>query len=191
MKDHLRGLLTEALSALRADGALPSDLVLPVLAIERTKSREHGDYASNIAMGLAKPARSNPRALAQKLLDAMPASANVLRVEIAGPGFINFFLSDDAWRRELVEILRRGNAYGCSTVGNGQRVGVEYVSANPTGPLHVGHGRAAAIGDTLARLLAATGWEVVREFYYNDGGSIRWPHATPRLRCWTPARNWA
>ena len=138
----------------------PSGVIVALPAIERTKSREHGDYASNIAMLLAKPARSNPRSLAQKLLDAMPASANVLRVEIAGPGFINFFLSDDAWRRELIEILRRGNAYGRSTVGGGQRVGVEYVSANPTGPLHVGHGRAAAIGDTLARLLAATGWEI-------------------------------
>jgi len=171
VKDHLRGLLAEALNTLRAAGALPSDLALPVLAIERTKSREHGDYASNLAMLLAKPARSNPRALAQLLLDAMPASANVAKVEIAGPGFINFFLSDDAWRRELGEILHRGTEYGRSNAGGGTRVGVEYVSANPTGPLHVGHGRAAAIGDTLARLLAATGWEVMREFYYNDAGA--------------------
>ena len=171
MKDHLRDLLDSALHTLRADGTLPSDLVVAAPAIERTKSREHGDYASNLAMLLAKPARSNPRALAQQLLDALPASASVAKVEIAGPGFLNFFLSDDAWRDELRAILRHGHAYGRSNVGGGQRVGVEYVSANPTGPLHVGHGRAAAIGDTLARLLAATGWEVVREFYYNDAGA--------------------
>ena len=171
MKDHLRGLLADAWDKICADGMLPSGVIVPLPAIERTKSREHGDYASNFAMLLAKLARSNPRALAQKLLEALPASANVAKVEIAGPGFINFFLSDEAWRRELVEILHRGNDYGRSNVGAGKRVGVEYVSANPTGPLHVGHGRAAAIGDTLARLLAATGWEVVREFYYNDAGA--------------------
>lgn len=170
MKEHLRELLMRALDMLRADGTLPIGGAIEA-AIERTKSREHGDYASNIAMLLAKPARQNPRALAQKLADALPASANVAKVEIAGPGFINFFLADDAWHRELGEILHRGADYGRSTVGDGTRVGVEYVSANPTGPLHVGHGRAAAIGDTLARLLAATGWEVVREFYYNDAGA--------------------
>jgi arginyl-tRNA synthetase len=171
VKDHLRGLLAHALDVLHTDGTLPPELVLPMPAIERTKSREHGDYASNIAMLLAKPARSNPRALAQKLLDALRTSPNVAKVEIAGPGFINFFLSDDAWRHELREILRRGHTYGLSGTGGGKRVGVEFVSANPTGPLHVGHGRAAAIGDTLARLLAANGWDVVREFYYNDAGA--------------------
>ncbi len=171
MKDHLRELLVRALDTLRSNGTLPAELSIAAPVIDRTKSREHGDFASNLAMTLAKPARSNPRALAQKLLDALPASESVAKVEIAGPGFINFFLSDSAWQSELAEILRRGVEYGRNASGNGQRVGVEYVSANPTGPLHVGHGRAAAIGDTLARLLQATGWDVKREFYYNDAGA--------------------
>lgn len=170
MKDALSALLISATETLRASGTLPADLVMPTIAVERTRTREHGDFATNIAMALAKPARSNPRALAQLIVDALPANADVARVEIAGPGFINIFLSDAAWQREVGEVLRRGSDYGRSTTGNGVRVGVEYVSANPTGPLHVGHGRAAAIGDTLARLLHATGWEVVREYYYNDAG---------------------
>ncbi len=170
MKDALRALLTTAIDTLRASGALPADLVVPAIAVDRTKTREHGDFATNIAMALAKPAKSNPRALAQLIVDALPANADVAKVEIAGPGFINIFLSDAAWQREVSEVLRRGTDYGRSTTGNGVRVGVEYVSANPTGPLHVGHGRAAAIGDTLARLLDATGWNVAREYYYNDAG---------------------
>jgi len=170
VKDALSALLISATETLRASGTLPADLVMPTIAVERTRTREHGDFATNIAMALAKPARSNPRALAQLIVDALPANADVARVEIAGPGFINIFLSDAAWQREVGEVLRRGSDYGRSTTGNGVRVGVEYVSANPTGPLHVGHGRAAAIGDTLARLLHATGWEVVREYYYNDAG---------------------
>ncbi|MEO5596125.1 MAG: arginine--tRNA ligase [Lysobacteraceae bacterium] len=179
MKDHLRELLSRALDTLRSDGTLRAELPNAAPTIDRTKSREHGDFASNLAMTLARhvsnpvagAARSNPRELAQKLVDALPASASVAKVEIAGPGFINFYLSNAAWQHELVEILRRGVEYGRNSNGNGQRVGVEYVSANPTGPLHVGHGRAAAIGDTLARLLQATGWDVKREFYYNDAGA--------------------
>jgi arginyl-tRNA synthetase len=171
VKDALRALLTSATETLRASGTLPADLGMPTIAVERTKTREHGDFASNIAMLLAKPARSNPRAIAQAIIDALPANADVARVDIAGPGFINIFLSDAAWQREVSEVLQRGADYGRSTTGNGVRVGVEYVSANPTGPLHVGHGRAAAIGDALARLLHATGWQVVREYYYNDAGA--------------------
>ena len=170
MKDALRALLTTAIDTLRASGALPADLVVPAIAVDRTKTREHGDFATNIAMALAKPAKSNPRALAQLIVDALPANADVAKVEIAGPGFINIFLSDAAWQREVGTVLQHGKDYGRSTTGNGVRVGVEYVSANPTGPLHVGHGRAAAIGDTLARLLDATGWNVAREYYYNDAG---------------------
>ncbi len=163
--------MNTAIDTLRASGALPADLAMPTIAVERTKTREHGDFATNIAMTLAKPAKSNPRALAQLIVDALPANADVAKVEIAGPGFINLFLTDAAWQREVGEVLARGVEYGRSTTGNGVRVGVEYVSANPTGPLHVGHGRAAAIGDTLARLLEATGWSVVREYYYNDAGA--------------------
>ncbi len=171
MKDALRALLTSAIEALRASGTLPVDLAMPPIAVDRTKTRDHGDFATNLAMALAKLARRNPRALAQLIVDALPANADVARVEIAGPGFINIFLTEAAWHREVGEVLRLGTAYGRSTTGNGVRVGVEYVSANPTGPLHVGHGRAAAIGDTLARLFEATGWQVVREYYYNDAGA--------------------
>ncbi len=176
MKETLRALLTSAIDCMRASGALPADLVVPAIAVERTKTREHGDFATNIAMALAKPAKSNPRAFAQLIVDALPANLDVAKndiakVEIAGPGFINIFLTDAAWQREVGTVIASGKEYGRSTTGNGVRVGVEYVSANPTGPLHVGHGRAAAIGDTLARLLEATGWDVVREYYYNDAGA--------------------
>ena len=171
MKEPLYALLANAIASLRASGALPADLAEPNLALERTKTREHGDFASNIAMALAKSAKTNPRALAQQIVAALPASTAVAKVEIAGPGFINFFLTDAAWQAEVSSVLAKGRDYGRSTAGNGVRAGVEYVSANPTGPLHVGHGRAAAIGDTLARLLAATGWDVMREYYYNDAGA--------------------
>ncbi|MBS0462601.1 MAG: arginine--tRNA ligase [Proteobacteria bacterium] len=171
MKDTLRALLSTAVESLRASGSVPADLVPPTLAMERTKTREHGDFASNLAMALAKSAKSNPRALAQQIVAAIPANDDIAKVEIAGPGFINIFLSDAAWQREIASVLAKGRDYGRCAVGKGVRVGVEYVSANPTGPLHVGHGRAAAIGDTLARLLAATGWDVAREFYYNDAGA--------------------
>ncbi|HTA65041.1 MAG TPA: arginine--tRNA ligase [Xanthomonadaceae bacterium] len=171
MKDTLRALLTNAIESLRTSGTLPAEIALPTIAVDRTKTREHGDFATNIAMALAKPAKTNPRALAQQIVNALPVNDDIAKVEIAGPGFINVFLSDAAWQREAAGVLARGHDYGRSNAGKGVRVGVEYVSANPTGPLHVGHGRAAAIGDTLARLLAATGWSVMREFYYNDAGA--------------------
>ncbi|MBS0211754.1 MAG: arginine--tRNA ligase [Proteobacteria bacterium] len=171
MKLSLRVLLSTAVESLRTAGTLPAELALPAIAVERTKTREHGDFACNVAMALAKAAKCNPRALAQQIVNALPPSADVAKVEIAGPGFINLFLTDAAWQREIAGVLAQGHAYGRSDAGHGVRAGVEYVSANPTGPLHVGHGRAAAIGDTLARLLDATGWQVVREFYYNDAGA--------------------
>ncbi len=171
MKDTLRALLSTAIETLRASGTVPADLAVPAIAIDRTKTREHGDFASNVAMLLSKPAKHIPRSLAQRIVAALPASDEIAKVEIAGPGFINFFLTDAAWQRQTAQVLAQGQAYGRSTTGKGVRAGVEYVSANPTGPLHVGHGRAAAIGDTIARLLSATGWQVVREFYYNDAGA--------------------
>ncbi|HEY2344692.1 MAG TPA: arginine--tRNA ligase [Xanthomonadaceae bacterium] len=171
MKDTLRALFETAIASLRASGALPADLAVPAITIDRTKTREHGDFATNIAMALAKPAKSNPRALAQQIVAAIPGNDDVAKIEIAGPGFINVFLTDAAWQREVAQVLASGRDYGRSKTGKGVRAGVEYVSANPTGPLHVGHGRAAAIGDTLARLLDATGWDVMREFYYNDAGA--------------------
>jgi arginyl-tRNA synthetase len=170
VKNLLRALISQGIEALRANGTLPADTLTPEFVVERPKTREHGDFATNAAMLLAKPARSNPRALAQALLDALPKSNDVLRVEIAGPGFINFHLAPSAYQREAASVLKEGADYGRNLSGNGRTVGVEYVSANPTGPLHVGHGRAAAIGDCLARLLDVNGWNAKREFYYNDAG---------------------
>ena len=171
MKAQLRELVLQAIQGLQNDATLPLDLAVPGFVIERARSREHGDFASNIALLLAKPARVKPRELAERLVAALPANALVAKVEIAGPGFINFHLAPAAYHTELRQILEQAEAYGRSRSGAGKTVGVEFVSANPTGPLHVGHGRAAAIGDCLSRLLAATGWNVKREFYYNDAGA--------------------
>ncbi|UHQ20581.1 arginine--tRNA ligase [Lysobacter sp. KIS68-7] len=171
MKASLRALVDQGIAALRTAGTLPSDVAVPAFVVERPKDRSRGDFSTNVAMVLAKAARTNPRALAQALVAALPASDDVAKVEIAGPGFINFHLAPEAYTRELREIVARGNAYGRNDSGSGRTCGVEYVSANPTGPLHVGHGRAAAIGDCIARVLAANGWKVMREFYYNDAGA--------------------
>jgi arginyl-tRNA synthetase len=170
VKDQLRLLVLRAIARAQADGLLPQDPG-SAFVIERTRSREHGDYACNAAMTLAKPARRKPRELAEALVAALPPSAEIARIEIAGPGFINFFLSPAAYHEEVRRVLAAGSAYGRSNAGAGRKMQIEFVSANPTGPLHVGHGRAAAIGDCLARLLTATGWSVAREFYYNDAGA--------------------
>ena len=170
VKEQLRDLVLQAIQSLQDNATLPAELSPPVFVIERARSREHGDFACNVAMLLAKPARAKPRELAEKLVAALPANALVAKVEIAGPGFINFHLDPGAYHAELRRILDQGDGYGRNTNGTGQTVGVEFVSANPTGPLHVGHGRAAAIGDCISRLLDANGWNVKREFYYNDAG---------------------
>ncbi len=171
VKATLRALVAQAIDALRAAGTLPADLATPEFVIERPKSHAQGDFSTNAAMLLAKPAKSNPRAIAQALVDALPASAEVGRIEIAGPGFINFHVAEGAWRERIGEVLAQGAKYGRNATGKGHRAGVEFVSANPTGPLHVGHGRAAVIGDCIARVLDANGWDVTREFYYNDAGA--------------------
>jgi arginyl-tRNA synthetase len=155
--------------------ALPEELrsldITPGSAtIERTRDTTHGDFACNIAMQLAKAAKRKPRELAQAIVAALPASDLVAKVEIAGPGFINFFVSPAGYHQELLRVLDEGAAYGRSRMGAGQRVIVEFVSANPTGPLHVGHGRHAAFGATLANLLDAAGYSVHREYYINDAG---------------------
>ncbi len=170
MKASLRALIAQGIDALRSAGTLPADTATPDFVVERPKTREHGDFATNAAMQLAKAARSNPRAIATALVAALPASDDVAKVEIAGPGFINFHLSPGAYQREVATALAQGAAYGRNDSGAGRTVGVEYVSANPTGPLHVGHGRAGAIGDCIARVLQANGWNTRREFYYNDAG---------------------
>ena len=171
VKASLHALVSRAIDALRSAGTLPAEAETPDFVIERPKNRAQGDFSTNAAMLLAKPARSNPRAMAQALVDALPVNADVAAVEIAGPGFINFRISEVAWRRQLGEVLNQGSGFGRNDAGHGCRAGVEYVSANPTGPLHVGHGRAAVIGDCIARILDANGWEVVREYYYNDAGA--------------------
>ena len=170
MKSSLRALVTSGIESLIAAGTLPAGTPVPDFVIERPKERAHGDFSTNAAMLLAKAARANPRALAQQLVDALPADPAVAKVEIAGPGFINVHLTPAAWQGVVRDVHAQGAGYGRNASGAGHTVGVEYVSANPTGPLHVGHGRAAAIGDSIARVLAANGWNVVREFYYNDAG---------------------
>ncbi len=165
LKDHLQQLLATAL-----DGLAESPEAPPSIHVERTRDRAHGDFASNLAMVLAKPLHRKPREIAELLVAALPASAQVARVEIAGPGFINFFLTPEALRGVVAEVLTQGAAYGRSRLGEGRRVQVEFVSANPTGPLHVGHGRGAAYGASVADLLEATGFAVHREYYVNDAG---------------------
>ncbi|GAB3100199.1 arginine--tRNA ligase [Lysobacter terrae] len=171
MKSTLRALVAQAIDSLRADGTIPADLATPEFVIERPKNRAQGDFSSNAAMLLSKPAKSNPRAIAQAVVDALPANDAIAKVEIAGPGFINFFVHEGAWRAQIGEVLAQAANYGRNESGKGHTAGVEFVSANPTGPLHVGHGRAAVIGDCIARVLDANGWNVKREFYYNDAGA--------------------
>jgi arginyl-tRNA synthetase len=167
LKEQIVELIRRGLATLPA-GTLPEPL--PPIEIERTRDPAHGDFASSIALKVAKAARRNPRELAQSILAALPASPLVARAEVAGAGFINFHLAPAAYTTELATILAQGAAYGRSQAGGGQRVLVEFVSANPTGPLHVGHGRLAAYGASLASLLSAVGFAVTREFYVNDAG---------------------
>jgi arginyl-tRNA synthetase len=164
-KFHLVELFTHALREVA-----PDYVNTPIL-IERPKQASHGDYACNLAMQLAKPLRKSPREIAQALIAALPASELVEKVELAGAGFINIFISLNAKQAVIATVLNGGHLYGRSQVGGEQKIGVEFVSANPTGPLHVGHGRGAAVGDCLCNLLDAAGWAVTREFYYNDAGA--------------------
>ena len=169
MKYLIETLVRDALAALPAE-LCPVDITQSANLVERTRDSSHGDFATNAAMQLAKAAKRKPRELAQAIIDALPKSEHVAKVEIAGPGFINFFLAPAAYHRELLRVMDDGAAYGRSTLGAGQRVIVEFVSANPTGPLHVGHGRHAAFGATLANLFDAAGYKVHREYYINDAG---------------------
>ena len=169
MKEHIVKLLGDAVTRLVSDGALPAGIE-PAIIVERTRDRAHGDFACNIAMMLAKQAKMKPRELADRIVAALETGARVERVEIAGPGFINFFLGPAAWHSVIGEILAQGDNFGRSRLGAGKRVQVEFVSANPTGPLHVGHGRGAAYGATVADLLEAVGFDVHREYYVNDAG---------------------
>ena len=164
-------LLDGVLDELVAEGALPAGLERRSVAVEPPRDSSHGDLATNAAMVLAKGAGTSPRALAALIAPKLGALPPVSGVEIAGPGFINLKLASDAWRDELRTILIEGEAYGASTIGANERVNVEYVSANPTGPLHMGHCRGAVIADSLARLLEAAGFRVTKEYYVNDAGA--------------------
>jgi arginyl-tRNA synthetase len=169
MKDQIAELIGTALQTLIDNGSLPADIE-PRIQIDRTKDKAHGDLASNIAMTLAKTAKKSPRDIATEIIAALPVSDALSKAEIAGPGFINFFLNEATASSVIKTVLEQANAYGHNQNGGGKKVQVEYVSANPTGPLHVGHGRGAAVGDAICRLLNASGWDVTREFYYNDAG---------------------
>jgi len=169
LKHVIEELLRHALHGLQATGALPA-VGETTINVEHTRSKGHGDFATNLALLLAKPAGLKPREVAERVVKALPVSDKIAKVEIAGPGFINFFLSPDAQTGVVREILAQGSTFGRGTVGGGQRIQLEFVSANPTGPLHVGHGRGAAYGASLARLLEAAGFHVHREYYINDAG---------------------
>lgn len=167
MKTHLQDLLAAALDSLWPAGI---ETPRPAIQLDATKDAKFGDFQTNLALQLAKPLGKPPRAVAEALVQALPASAHVTKVEIAGPGFINFFLKRDAFQSIVASVLDQGAAYGRDDSGTRGRIMVEFVSANPTGPMHVGHGRNAAYGDSIAKLLAATGWTVWREYYVNDAG---------------------
>jgi arginyl-tRNA synthetase len=169
LKDHIEELLAQALLHLRRDGLVPRECeVTPQL--ERTRSPEHGEFASNLAMVLAREARKPPRELAAEIVKRLPKSRQVSKVELAGPGFINFFIDPLALSGVVRDILRQDRQYGHASARANDTVTVEFVSANPTGPLHVGHGRGAAYGASLASLLNAAGYTVQREYYVNDNG---------------------
>ena len=164
-------LLDEILDQLVSEGALPAEANRKAVSVEPPRDPSHGDLATNAAMVLAKDAGTNPRALAGLIAPKLEALPGVTSIEIAGPGFINIRLGEGSWRDELTTILGEGERYGLSAIGNNERVNVEYVSANPTGPMHMGHCRGAVVGDALARLLEAAGFRVTKEYYVNDAGS--------------------
>jgi len=169
LKEQLIKLVTQALTTLISQGSLP-EIDLPEVQIERTKDKSHGDFACNVAMMLARTAKMNPRQIATLIVDVVADADFITKVDIAGPGFINFTLSSDSAQQVVKDVLAKGDAFGQSTIGAGKRVQVEFVSANPTGPLHVGHGRGAAYGSVVSSLLMAVGFDVHREYYVNDAG---------------------
>ena len=169
MRKKLEALIQNAVETLKKEGVIAEDISVNI-TLERTRDAQHGDFASNVAMMLAKPAKMNPRQLAEKLVAALPEHKAITKVDIAGAGFINFFI-DSSSQSDIVKLIHeQGLDFGRSQVGAGKKVQVEFVSANPTGPLHVGHGRGAAYGSAVAALLEAVGFTVHREYYVNDAG---------------------
>ncbi|SDW31596.1 arginyl-tRNA synthetase [Ruegeria halocynthiae] len=168
---EIRGLVLDALAQMQSDGALPEGLSFVNVAVEPPRDAAHGDMATNAAMVLAKPAKMKPRDIADVLAGKLATDERITSAEVAGPGFLNLRLAPAVWQGVLAAVLEKDTDYGRSAMGQGQKVNVEYVSANPTGPLHVGHTRGAVFGDALASLLAYSGHDVTREYYINDGGA--------------------
>lgn len=166
----IRALVIDSLTAMTAEGALPEGLDFANVAVEPPRDSAHGDMATNAAMVLAKPAKMKPRDIADALAAKLAQDARIASAEVAGPGFLNLRLSPVVWQSVLGAVLEGGLDYGRANLGQGKKVNVEYVSANPTGPLHVGHTRGAVFGDALASLLGYAGYDVTREYYINDGG---------------------
>ncbi|MCK4840683.1 MAG: arginine--tRNA ligase [Methylococcales bacterium] len=169
MKQKLEALLQQSIDVLKYQEILDQELNPPI-NIERARNTSHGDFATNLAMILAKPAKSSPRQIAEKIIAALPTDPAICKVEIAGPGFINFHINADTQFQVIKQIHETGNKFGLSNIGAGKKIQVEFVSANPTGPLHVGHGRGAAYGSAVADLLTAVGFDVSKEYYVNDAG---------------------
>ncbi len=163
--------VVSVLNDLASEGIIPADLDTSRITVEPPREQGHGHVATNAAMVLSKPAGMKPRDLAEHIAGRLEADEAVSSVEIAGPGFINISLTDDVWHRELVNILHAGTAYGDTKIGQGEKANVEFVSANPTGPMHAGHGRGAVFGDALAALLEKAGYNVTREYWINDAGA--------------------
>ena len=169
MKKKIEDLILQAVDTLKSEGSLAQD-INPHITIDRTRDPQHGDFASNLALLLAKPTNTPPRQLAEKLISALAYDPAIIKVELAGPGFINFFIDPNFQYQVIKNIHEQGPKFGLSNMGAGKRIQVEFVSANPTGPLHVGHGRGAAYGSVVADLLEAVGFDVHREYYVNDAG---------------------
>jgi arginyl-tRNA synthetase len=170
LKQTLTEILLQAITRAKDNGELKLE-ILPAITLDTPKEKSHGDMATTLALILAKPEAKPPRRIAEIIVSNIQDEDGIIdKTEIAGPGFINFTFKQDRWKKTLFEIDSEGTAYGLKNIGKGERVLVEFVSANPTGPLHVGHGRGAAVGDALANLLAAVGYDVSREFYINDAG---------------------
>lgn len=171
MRNRILQILNKAIVPIYHSGG-PSDQSPPCVELEIPKVSQHGDYASNIALSLTRCLKRNPREIAKEIVQHMEMSEGLIsKVEIAGPGFLNFFIEPGAWHQVLVEVHAQAEKYGYQEIGKGKRVQVEFVSANPTGPLHIGHGRGAATGDVMAALLAFCGYAVEREYYINDAGN--------------------
>jgi arginyl-tRNA synthetase len=168
MREELLTAIDGAIRTILREASHPEEP--PTFALEIPRQKEHGDFACNAAMVLAKPLRRPPREIATRLVDLLTAAGAVSRAEVAGPGFVNLWLRTDRWQELIDTLLRRPEAFGRSELLGGRRIQVEFLSANPTGPITIGHGRQAVLGDCIARLLAAAGGKVTREYYFNNGG---------------------